>query len=61
MYEYIGTWDCKRGLVEVKFSKEACMSRQVWLASGIQEVIKCDVTFWEKVVPFAEGKGNITG
>ena len=59
MYEYLGAWDCDRGLIEVKVSKEACMSRQFWLVSGGPEVVKCDFTLWEKVVPFSEGKGWI--
>ena len=44
VYEYLGAWDCKRGLIEVKFSKEACMSRQFWLVSGGMEEVQCDVT-----------------
>ena len=61
MYEYLGAWDRERGLIEVKLSKEACMSRQFWLESVGPGVVKCDVVLWEKVVPFAEGKGRTTG
>ena len=53
MYECIGAWDYDRGLIEVKISKDSCMIRQFWLASGVPEVVKCDVTLWEKVVLFA--------
>ena len=61
VYEYFGAWGCKRGFIEVKVSKYACMSRQFWLASGVLEVVKCDVTLWEKVVSFTEWKVRITG
>ena len=61
VYEYLGACDFKRGWIEVKASKDSCMSQKFCLASRGQEVAKYDVTLWENVVPFIEGKAQITG
>ena len=61
VYEYLGACDCKRGWIEVKASKDSCMSQKFCLASRGQEVAKYDVTLWENVVPFIKGKAQITG